>query len=137
MVPAKAGSVVFFNGYLLHRSLPNYAESGFRRALVNHYMSAESLLPWRLPEPGTGMGMADFRDIIMVAGTDPYAYKGIQTDRFAHVRPDKEGGCQWPTNVETGPKAEANGAMGADMGGGAMGGGAMGGGMGNSAPAMG
>ena len=37
---------MFFNGYLLHRSLPNYAPAGFRRALVNHYMSAESLLPW-------------------------------------------------------------------------------------------
>ena len=45
MVPAKAGTVVFFNGYLLHRSLPNYAALGFRRSLVHHYMSAESLLP--------------------------------------------------------------------------------------------
>ena len=43
-VEVKAGSVVFFNGYLLHRSLKNRS-SGFRRALVNHYMSAESLLP--------------------------------------------------------------------------------------------
>ena len=63
-------------------------------------MSAESLLPWHLPEPGTSMAMADIRDIVMVAGTDPYAYKGIQTDGFAHIRPDKEGGCQWPTKAE-------------------------------------
>ncbi|HET6467727.1 MAG TPA: phytanoyl-CoA dioxygenase family protein, partial [Geminicoccaceae bacterium] len=41
-----AGSVVFFNGYLLHRSLRNRATAGFRRALVGHYMSAASLLPW-------------------------------------------------------------------------------------------
>ena len=35
-VEVKAGSIVFFNGYLLHRSLPNRAPSGYRRALVNH-----------------------------------------------------------------------------------------------------
>ncbi len=100
MIPAKAGSVVFFNGYLLHRSLPNYAESGFRRSLVNHYMSAESLLPWQLPSNGQSMGTADFRDIVLVAGEDPYAYKGIEQSRFSHVRPSKEGGCQWPTQEE-------------------------------------
>ncbi len=75
-VEVKAGSIVFFNGYLLHRSLPNRAASGFRRSLVNHYMSAESFLPWSRPEDGTSMAMADYRDIVMVAGTDPYAYKG-------------------------------------------------------------
>ena len=48
-VEVKAGSIVFFNGYLLHRSLPNRA-TGFRRALVNHYMSAESFLPWHKPD---------------------------------------------------------------------------------------
>ncbi len=100
MIPAKAGSVVFFNGYLLHRSLPNYSESGFRRSLVNHYMSAESLLPWKLPTNGQSMGTADFRDIVLIAGEDPYAYKGIEQSRFSHVRPSKEGGCQWPTQEE-------------------------------------
>ncbi len=98
MVPAKAGSVVFFNGYLLHRSLPNYAESGFRRSLVHHYMSAESLLLWRPPAQAYTMATADVRDIVMVAGKDPYAYKGIdQSIFFSHVRPQKEGGCRWPT----------------------------------------
>ena len=100
MIPAKAGSVVFFNGYLLHRSLPNYAESGFRRSLVNHYMSAESLLPWQMPTEGQSMGTADFRDIVLVAGQDPYAYKGTEQSRFCHVRPSKEGGCKWPTQEE-------------------------------------
>ena len=38
------GSVVFFHGYLLHSSLKNRAEEGYRRALVHHYMSAESLI---------------------------------------------------------------------------------------------
>ena len=101
MIPARAGSVVFFNGYLLHRSLPNRAPTGFRRALVNHYMSAESLLPWQRPAEAHGMGTADFRDIVMVAGTDPYAYKGIENVRFSHVRPDKEGGCRWPTKSDS------------------------------------
>lgn len=36
---------MFFNGYLLHRSLPNVSK-GYRRAFANHYMSAESKLPW-------------------------------------------------------------------------------------------
>jgi phytanoyl-CoA hydroxylase len=71
-VEVSAGSVVLFNGYLLHRSLPNTGRHGLRRALVNHYMSAESLLPWFLP-PGSTMGRADHRDVVLVAGTDPYA----------------------------------------------------------------
>lgn len=33
-VEVKKGSIVFFNGYLLHRSLPNYAQSGFR--IIEH-----------------------------------------------------------------------------------------------------
>ena len=70
-VEVKAGSIVFFNGYLLHRSLPNRAKSGYRRALVNHYMSAESLLPWKLPQEGEHMAIADFRDIVMVAWPRP------------------------------------------------------------------
>ncbi len=37
-VEAPAGSVVFFNGYLLHRSKRNLSNT-YRRALVNHYMS--------------------------------------------------------------------------------------------------
>lgn len=92
-VEVPAGSVVFFNGYLLHRSLPNYTKDKFRRALVNHYMSAESLLPWHRPEEGQGMALADYRDIVMVAGSDPYAYKGTKTIRTPHLRRDGNGGC--------------------------------------------
>lgn len=91
-VEVKAGSVVFFNGYTLHRSLPNTAERGFRRTLVNHYMSAESLLPWR-HDPTEPVARTDFRDIVMVAGKDPYAWRGT-TDQFKlFLRPDGEGGC--------------------------------------------
>jgi ectoine hydroxylase-related dioxygenase (phytanoyl-CoA dioxygenase family) len=93
---ADAGTVVIFNGYLLHRSLNNRAASGFRRALVNHYMSAESLLPWHPPKKGEPMGWADCRDIVMVAGRDPYTYKGFEDIHGAHVRPIGEGGCGSP-----------------------------------------
>jgi ectoine hydroxylase-related dioxygenase (phytanoyl-CoA dioxygenase family) len=93
-VEVKAGAIVFFNGYLLHRSLPNYAKTGYRRVLVNHYMSAESLLPWHTPRPGERMATADLRDIIMIAGRDPYAsYRGTEDVNVAHVRPDGQGGC--------------------------------------------
>lgn len=92
-VEVKAGSIVFFNGYLLHRSLPNRGDSGMRRALVNHYMSAESLLPWAF-QSGKSMGMLDVRDIVLVAGTDPYAYKGIDDIHRPHLRPSGKGGCQ-------------------------------------------
>ncbi len=112
LVPMKAGSIVFFNGYLLHRSLPNYSPGGFRRALVNHYMSAESLLPWGSYPAGTGIGMADFRDIVLVAGKDPYSYKGIEPSRFTHVRPDREGGCQWPTQEDREAAEAASMGMG-------------------------
>jgi phytanoyl-CoA hydroxylase len=92
-VQVTAGSVVIFNGYLLHRSLPNSGRHGLRRALVNHYMRAESLLPWFLPPAGVTMGRADHRDIVVVAGTDPYAYKGTVDLMRPHVRPDGQGGC--------------------------------------------
>ena len=43
------------------------APAGYRRALVNHYMSAESPLKWSggIPENMRD----DYRDIVMVAGT--------------------------------------------------------------------
>lgn len=92
-VEVKAGSVVFFNGYLLHRSLPNHSHGEFRRTLVNHYMRAESLLPWMKPEGKTTMALADYRDVVLVAGSDPYAYKDTEDISRAYVRPDLSGGC--------------------------------------------
>jgi ectoine hydroxylase-related dioxygenase (phytanoyl-CoA dioxygenase family) len=91
-VELPARSAIVFNGYLLHRSLPNSGRHGLRRALVNHYMSAESLLPWRWPESQTAMGKHDHRDILMVAGQDPYAYKGTVDIMKPHIRRDREGG---------------------------------------------
>ncbi len=95
-VEVKAGAIVFFNGYLLHRSLPNHAKTGYRRVLVNHYMSAESLLPWHTPRHDERMATADVRDIIMIAGRDPYTYKGLENLAEPHVRVDGSGGCGDP-----------------------------------------
>ncbi len=92
-VEVPAGAAVIFNGYLLHRSLPNTRRAGLRRALVNHYMSAESLLPWFPPAPGTPMGRLDHRDVELVAGVDPYAHAGTANLMRPHVRPDRAGGC--------------------------------------------
>lgn len=100
-VEVKAGSIVFFNGYTLHRSLPNNTVGSYRRVLVNHYMSAQSLLPWRHPDKSVGMAIADFRDIVMVAGNDPYAYKGTEEISQPSLRPDKDGGCEtWTTKPQ-------------------------------------
>ena len=83
-VVCRAGAVVFFNGYLLHRSRKNRSNR-FRRVLVNHYMNAYSLLPWHRPDDGR-MALADYRGIVMVAGEDPYAWKGTEAGGDAHVR---------------------------------------------------
>ena len=83
-VQIKAGGVAFFNGYTLHRSLPNRAKAGFRRALVTHYMSARSLLPWTV---AGARNPADVRDIVMVAGSDPYAWRGLEELSTPYLRP--------------------------------------------------
>ncbi len=46
-----------------------------RMALKAFYSSAKTLLPWS-PDASQPL-VADMRDIVMVAGSDPYAYKGI------------------------------------------------------------
>jgi len=57
-------------------SLPNRAPAGtYRRALVNHYMSCESFLPWHPPQEKTSMAKLDYRDVVVVAGQDPYAHR--------------------------------------------------------------
>ena len=92
-VEIPAGAALLFDGYLLHRSLQNSGRHGYRRALVHHYMSAESLLPWKDPE-GDYFGEYDFRDIVLVAGEDPYAYKGTRDVSVTYSRPDQQGGCE-------------------------------------------
>ncbi|MGH7946966.1 MAG: phytanoyl-CoA dioxygenase family protein [Opitutaceae bacterium] len=76
VLEVKAGTAVFFSGYLLHRSFRNDMQQGYRQAYANHYMSAESFLPWRLQEPLEDVARADCRDVEIVAGIDPYAHHG-------------------------------------------------------------
>jgi phytanoyl-CoA hydroxylase len=73
-VEVQAGDVVFFNGYLLHRSFRNRS-TRTRRALVNHYMNAWSLLPWMMGK-GIDVGQEDYRTVVPAVGDDPYAWKG-------------------------------------------------------------
>jgi phytanoyl-CoA hydroxylase len=79
-----AGGVVFFNGYLLHQSLANTTKDSFRRALVFHCMNAESLLPW--DDEGRMPHTDDMRDIFMVRGKDPYAWKGTAETLEPYLR---------------------------------------------------
>jgi ectoine hydroxylase-related dioxygenase (phytanoyl-CoA dioxygenase family) len=81
-----AGSVVFFNGFTLHRSLDNRRTSGYRRALVNHYMSAQARLPWQFG--GSRFAPDDYRDIVLVAGADPYAERGLEDLARPYLRPE-------------------------------------------------
>jgi len=83
---AKKGDVVFFNGYLLHSSLRNKTADHFRTALVNHYMSAESMLPW--DQDGKFPLTEDMRDFVLVAGEDPYAYKPMVDLNRPYLRPE-------------------------------------------------
>jgi phytanoyl-CoA hydroxylase len=82
-IELKAGGAAFFNGYVLHRSLPNNAKTGFRRALVTHYMSAESLLPWTM---GADTARPDVRDIVMICGQDPYAWRELEDITRPYLR---------------------------------------------------
>lgn len=86
-VQVKSGSVVFFHGYTLHSSLRNKTTNCFRTALVNHYMSAESMLPW--DQDGNLPPTEDLRDIVMVAGDDPYSWKGTVDATKPYLRPEK------------------------------------------------
>lgn len=86
-VQVKSGSAVFFHGYTLHSSLRNKTTNCFRTALVNHYMSAESMLPW--DQDGNLPPTEDLRDIVMVAGEDPYSWKGTVDATKPYLRPEK------------------------------------------------
>ncbi len=76
-VEVNAGDVIFFNGYLLHRSKRNASVNRPRRALVNHYCSAWSNLPWMTRE-GLDIGVQDYRAILPIVGDDPYPERPIE-----------------------------------------------------------
>ena len=76
----KTGALVFFNGYLLHRSRKNRGEVYRRCILVNGtYMNAWSHLPWSLKE-GESPANADRRAIVpvAVASDTPTPGKGFE-----------------------------------------------------------
>jgi len=85
-VEVPAGSVVFFNGFTLHRSLDNRRAHGYRRALVHHCMSAHSKLPW--PFGNSRYAPDDYRDIVMVCGTDPFVAQGLEELARPYLRPE-------------------------------------------------
>ena len=76
-VEVPAGSVVFFNGYLLHRSRKNRSDI-YRRALVSHYCSAQTLLPWMVTkekeeEGWTPATLDNSKFCHLVSGENPYS----------------------------------------------------------------
>jgi phytanoyl-CoA hydroxylase len=84
-VECNAGSVVFFHGYVIHRTFNNKTD-GFGKSFVAHHMSAESFLPWDCN--GSIPATVDNRDVFMVAGRDPHAHKGYRTgNTFPFGRP--------------------------------------------------
>jgi len=85
-VEVSAGSVVFFNGFTLHRSLDNRRRSGFRRALVNHVMSARCALPWSFG--ASRFAPHDYRDIVLVSGHDAFAERGLEDLARPFLRPE-------------------------------------------------
>ena len=109
-VEVAAGAVVFFNGYLLHRSLRNRT-AGYRRALVNHYCNAWSLLPWS----PAGEEVSSFRiptlnyPSTVPLDVDPYADRGaVATPDWVCVRPHEgrwgdDGGTRPPADATAGP----------------------------------
>jgi ectoine hydroxylase-related dioxygenase (phytanoyl-CoA dioxygenase family) len=84
-VEVERGSVVFFNGYLLHRSLRNRSDRP-RRALVHHYCNAYSPLHW---DPANGrFADKDWRIVVPVGPPDPYAHRGYEdAPPFVYIRP--------------------------------------------------
>ena len=63
----KAGDMMFFNGQLVHGSLPNMSKDRFRRALIGHYIQgdAQAVYKWYQPSyrmDGTVMEFGDSPD---------------------------------------------------------------------------
>jgi phytanoyl-CoA hydroxylase len=100
-VEVQTGDVVFFNGYLLHRSMRNRSDRT-RRALVNHYMNAWSPLPW-LVHKGIDVATEDNRAITSVVGDDPYPERGIAAPPAStFVRPHAgDWGAPDPLHIDT------------------------------------
>ena len=71
-LPVSRGTLIVFDGHLVHRSLPNRSD-GFRRSLALHAARATSRMPWMGAEQRGPIGEADCRDFELICGEDPYA----------------------------------------------------------------
>ena len=90
-VEVKKGSVVFFNGHLLHRSAKNRSKDDFRRVLVNHYMNSYSFLPWGPNAEGESCARYDRRNVMFVSGKDPYPERPLEEFNHMSLRGTSEG----------------------------------------------
>ena len=90
---------------------------GSAACLVNHYMSATSLLPVdrqprraRRPSSTTATPSPrpTYRDVVMVAGEDPYAWRGTHDRAKPFVRPAGGGGCAKDPVAESPSSSAAN-----------------------------
>jgi ectoine hydroxylase-related dioxygenase (phytanoyl-CoA dioxygenase family) len=87
-IEMKAGDALFFNGYLLHKSLKNRS-TRYRKVLTNHYMTATTLFPYTLKcKCGQLHYIADTdcRNVLLVSGSDPYVAKGYVQETITHLR---------------------------------------------------
>ena len=64
----------------------NRTQACYRRVLVSHYLSSESLLPWVKTVQDEPVARADVRRVFPVAGVDPYAWKGYEKHPAAETR---------------------------------------------------
>lgn len=84
-VEVPAGSVVFFDGYLIHGSYPNRSAGQTRRALLYVYASAATPV---LFDPASYQPTTeDYPDIVMVAGRDPYGWAQRHRHGEPYLRP--------------------------------------------------
>lgn len=84
-VELREGSALFFDGYLVHGSFPNRSQDRTRRALLYVYADAASPVMF---DPTTYQPTAqDYRDIVMVSGRDPYAWRGTARRGEPYLRP--------------------------------------------------
>jgi phytanoyl-CoA hydroxylase len=82
-VEIDAGSVLFFNGYTLHKSMLNRSAQ-LRRTFICHFANAWSLVPWAV-EPGTH-AWNDDRTVVPVTKWDPYFWKGYNVPESIELR---------------------------------------------------
>jgi hypothetical protein len=84
-VEVPAGSVVFFDGYLIHGSYPNRSAGQTRRALLYVYASAAT--PVLFDPASYQTTTEDYPDIVMVAGRDPYGWAQRHRHGEPYLRP--------------------------------------------------